>query len=242
MSRAFAFVSILTFFAAPAIAAELTARGVVTSLAEATISMDYTARITHMPVLEGERFARGDVLISFDCNRFNAEIAAAKSNAVAQELVYTNNKRLLARGAIGANEVKVSHAQFEKARAEALAAQARTGACEYRAPFDGKVVQRIAQEHESPAANQPLLKIVDTTRMEIEAIVPSAWLMWIKPGQGLSFAIDETGKTVDGEVVRVGATVDPVSQTVKTYFRFEDPDASILPGMSGTAMFTRPGS
>ncbi len=232
----------LVLLATSASAADMTARGVVRSQVEATIAMDYTARIVRIPVLEGESFLEGDVLIAFDCKRFNAEIAAARANAVAQELVYVNNKRLLSRGAIGANEVKVSQAQAEKARAEHSAAQARTGTCDYRAPFNGKMVQRVAQEHESPAANQPLIKIVDTSRLEVEAIVPSAWLKWMKPGQGLSFHIDETGRAVAGEVVRLGATVDPVSQSLMVYFSLSDQDATILPGMSGTATFDRPGS
>jgi membrane fusion protein, multidrug efflux system len=242
MGRLITFAIAAALIAPSAMAETLTARGVVKSLAEATISVDYTARITQLPVLEGDSFLQGDVLISFDCKRFNAEIAAAKANAHAQELTYSNNKRLLARGAIGANEVKISQAQYEKARAEAVAAQARTGNCDYRAPFDGKMVERIAQEHESPAASQPLIKIVDTTRLEAEAIVPSQWLKWMKQGQGVSFLIDETGDTANGEVIRVGAAVDPVSQTVKVYLDLSKSDSAILPGMSGTATFARPGS
>ncbi len=218
------------------------ARGVVRSLAEATISVDYSARIERLPVLEGQGFLEGDVLVAFDCRRFTAEINAALANARAQELVYANNKRLLARGAIGANEVKVSMAQYEKSRSEAVAVQARTGACDYRAPFAGRMVQRIAQEHESPAPNQPLIRIVDTQRLEVESIVPSKWLAWMKEGQVVNFMIDETNTNVRGEVVRVGATVDPVSQTVKVFAVLKEQNGSVLPGMSGTAMFLRAGS
>jgi membrane fusion protein, multidrug efflux system len=228
--------------AGTASAEDLTARGVVKSLAEATIAMEYAARINQLPVLEGESFLNGDILISFECKRFNAEIAAAKANSVALELAHANNKRLLSRGAIGANEVRISQAESEKARAEFLAVQARTGSCDYRAPFDGRMVERIAQEHEIPGANQPLIKIVDTTRLEVETIVPSRWLQWLKPGLNLSFLVDETGARIDASVVRVGAAVDPVSQTVTVYLALTSSDLTILPGMSGTATFIRPGS
>ncbi len=235
---------IVLAFCAPvaAHAEDISTRGIIKSLAEATISVDYTARIISLPVLDGQDFAAGDVLIAFDCKRFAAELAAAQANARAQDLVYGNNRKLLARGAIGANEVKVSQAQAEKARAEALAVQARTGSCEYRAPFDGRMVQRIAQEHESPAANQPLIRIVDTGRMEVEILAPSTWLRWLKTGQVFSYRIDETASVTPGEIVRLGATVDPVSQTLKIYGTLIDNDVAVLPGMSGTAHFTLPGS
>ena len=122
---------------------ELVSRGVVRSLAEVTISAEYSARINSMPILEGQEFKKGELLIAFDCRRMEAEAAASRANARAQGLVYGNNRKLLERGAIGANEVKVSQAQFEKTQAEAAAADVRISGCEFRAPFDGRVVQRI---------------------------------------------------------------------------------------------------
>lgn len=220
----------------------LSARGVVKALTEATVAVDYAAPIKRMPKLEGQSFKAGEVLISFDCRRYSAEVGAARAGVRAKELVMANNRRLLSRGAVGANDVKISEAEFLHAQAEVNALQARTGSCDFKAPFDGLLVERIAQEHESPAPNQPLIKIVDTTRLEVEAIVPSIWLRWIKPGQGFQFVIDETGATVSAEVLRMGAVVDPVSQTIKAYGVLKTRNSSVLPGMSGTATFPDAGS
>lgn len=223
-------------------AGDTTARGVIRAVTEATIAVDYAARIARLPKLEGESFAKGEVLISFDCRRYTAEVAAAKAQARARELVVTNNRKLLAKGAIGGNEVKISEAGLEEARANVLALQARTGACEFKAPFDGRVVERLVHEQESPAPNQPLIRIVDMTRLEVEAIIPSKWLAFVRAGDTFTFAIDETGETLSADVVRMGATVDAVSQTIKAYGILNDPGNSVLPGMSGTATFRLVGS
>ena len=217
-------------------------RGVIKSLAEATISVDYAARVLKMPVLEGQAFKKGASLIAFDCKMFSAEIGAARANLKAQELLYVNNRKLLKRGAIGGNEVDISQAQFEKARAELVAVSARTSGCDFKAPFSGRMVERIVQEHESPSAGQPLIRIVDTTRLELETIVPSLWLAWVKPGLNFEFKIDETGQRINATIVRLGATVDPVCQTVKVISVFDGEQESILPGMSGTATFSSTGS
>jgi membrane fusion protein, multidrug efflux system len=217
-------------------------RGVIKALTEATIAVDYSARVAKLPVLEGEAFTKGEVLIAFDCKRFNAEIVAAKAGAHAADLLFSNNRKLAARGAMGANEVAISGAQAAKAQAEAQAVQARTGSCSFKAPFDGRMEQRIVQEQETPGPNQPLIKIVDTSRLEIETILPSKWMRWLKPGATFSFKIDETGETVSGEILRVGATVDAVSQTIKAYGKIKTKDNSVLPGMSGTATFSSVGS
>lgn len=225
-----------------ALAQDVSARGVVKAVTEATIAVDYTARIRRLPVKEGEAFQKGDVLIAFDCSRYQAEVSAARAGAHAKELVVANNRRLLSRGAIGAAEVDVSAAELQKARAEMMAVQARTGTCDFKAPFDGRLVERVAQEHESPAPNQPLIKIVDTGNMEIEAIVPSKWLQWLKSGSEFTFSVDETGQKLTAKLVRMGAIVDPVSQTIKAYGVLTDKDTSVLPGMSGTATFQNVGS
>jgi membrane fusion protein, multidrug efflux system len=217
-------------------------RGIVKALNEATIAIDYAARIVKMPFLEGQSFKQGDLLIAFDCKKYVAEVNAARAGARAAELLYGNNRKLLARGAMGANEVEISQAQMLKAQAETQALQARTGSCNFKAPFDGRMVQRLVQEQESPAPNQPLIKIVGSSKLEIEIIVPSKWLNWMKPGVVFSFTIDETGQTVTAEVVRVGAMVDAVSQTIKAYGVLKTKDQSVLPGMSGTATFPSLGS
>lgn len=232
----------LAAMAHAAAAQDATARGVVQAVTEATIAVDYTARIRALPVREGEAFHKGDVLIAFDCSRYQAEVAAARAGARAHELEVAKNRKLLARGAIGASDVEASIAGLQKARADQMAVQARTGSCDFRAPFDGRLVERVAQEHESPAPNQPLIRIVDTTQMEIEAIVPSKWLLWIKPGSPFTFSVDETGATLTAKVARMGATVDPVSQTIKAYGVLLDKNDSVLPGMSGTATFQQAGS
>jgi membrane fusion protein, multidrug efflux system len=223
-------------------AEEKTARGVVRSLAEVTISVDYSARIKSIPALEGQSFQPGDTLISFDCDRFRAELMAARAHARAEQLVYANNRKLLDRGAIGANEVRVSQAQSEKAQAEAAAVQARIVDCTFKAPFEGRMVERMAQEFEIPAANQPLVRIVDMSRLEVEVILPSKWLMWMREGEPFRFKIDETDELVEATVKRLGSTVDPVSQTIKVYGVITNNKNSILPGMSGTAMFGSQGS
>lgn len=228
--------------AAPAVAQDQTARGVIAALTEATIAVDYTARVEVLTKLEGESFNKGETLIRFDCRKYVAEVSTAKAKAKARELVMATNRRLLSKGAIGASEVRVSEAEYEAARADVQALAARTGSCDFKAPFDGRVVERIVQEHESPAPNQPLIRIVDMTRLEVETIIPSKWLAQVKPGDAFTFTVDETGQTLAAEVVRMGATVDAVSQTIKAYGVLKDPGLSVLPGMSGTATFRSAGS
>ena len=66
-------------------------------------------------------------------------------------------------------------------------------------------------------------------------------MSWLRSGTNFTFRIDETGESVTASVLRVGAAVDPVSQTVKIMARLPEGRATVLPGMSGTADFKRTG-
>ena len=52
-------------------------------------------------------------------------------------------------------------------------------------------------------------------------------------GKHFQVILDETNKSYEAEIVRLGGKVDPVSQTIKVYGRFVNKSAELLPGMSG---------
>jgi membrane fusion protein (multidrug efflux system) len=102
------------------------------------------------------------------------------------------------------------------------------------------VVEVIAHANEVAATGQPLMKIQDGSNLEVQIIVPSNWLTWLKPGAPFAFVIDETGQTVNGKIARFGASVDPVSKTIRVIGSLTTGGATVLPGMSGSAKFDQP--
>ncbi len=215
-------------------------RGVINPQNESTIASKMTARIVAMPYNEGQSFPAGALLAKFDCSQMTAELKAAEAAAAAYRKTYETNVELDQFEAVGKNEVAVSKANLGKANAEAAAVSAQFSDCEMRAPFAGTIVEQIAHVREVAASGQPLLKIQSGRDVDMELIVPSKWLTWLKPGAGFAFAIDETGNVIRGRVKRFGASVDPVSKTVRVTGTVAQRSGLVLPGMSGTATFDDP--
>jgi len=224
---------------------ERASRGVVRSKHEATLSSRTAARIVQMPVREGSAFKRGDLLVAFDCDRTQAEIRAAEATVEAQKKTVETNEELHQFNALGKNDLLISKSLLLKAVAEADALRSQTRDCKVFAPFSGRVVERLAHEHETVTGGQPLLRIIDTDALVLDMIVPSSWLQWLAPGAPFDFVIDETGQTVRCVVDRLMPTVDPVSKTTKITGKFvgQTPGGKglrgkpVLPGMSGSARF-----
>ena len=212
-------------------------RGIVRPLRQAAIATDLAARVATIRFREAEAFRAGDVLVTFDCERLEAEQAAAEAVYREMKLALDSNLYLDKRGAVGRLDVDVSKARADKARSEAAALKARLKQCVVTAPFDGRVAELTINEHEIPAAGKPFISLVEESAFEIDLIVPSHWLRRIGPDTPFVFTVDETGRSYDARILRTGATVDPVSQTVKVIAAFAGHDGKVLSGMSGTAAF-----
>jgi RND family efflux transporter MFP subunit len=216
---------------------EVVSRGVVRPYHDVRIAADIVARVRSLHFRQGERFKRGQTLVEFDCDRYRADLRAAESVQNEQEAVLRNTTTLRRHMAAGAQELEIARARRDKAEADADSIRERMRACRIDAPFDGKIVERLIDEHEMPQANAPLLRIMDDTRKEIAVIVPSSWLRWIKPGMTFDFKIDELGATMQARVERLGAAVDATSQTIEIFASFAADHQEVRPGMSGSAIF-----
>lgn len=219
---------------------EVPVRGVVRALDQAALSTDLQARVLTIGFREGEAFKKGDLLIAFDCERYRAESQSADAVAREMRLTLESNQQLEKFRAVGKHDVEISRARVDKAEAEAGALQSRLKQCDVYAPYDGRVAELTINRYEQPQLNKPYLVVVSQSRLEIEVIVPSYWLSWIKPGSQLNFQVDETKHTYVAKVARIGASVDAVSQMVKVIATFDESVPDVLPGMSGAAQFVRP--
>jgi membrane fusion protein, multidrug efflux system len=205
------------------------------------ISTELTMRVASIAFMEGERFKKGDVLVEFDCRKPRAELAAAEAQHHEMKLTLDNNRLLQKAQAVGRHDFEVSASRVVKAAAEAEALRVRLDQCRLIAPYDGRVLDLSLHAHETPQPGKPFIGIVAEQDLEIDLVVPSQWVRWLTVGSALTFSVDETGSAHQGRVKRIGASVDPISQTIKIVAAFDQMTTAILSGMSGTAEFSKSG-
>ena len=216
-------------------------RGIIAAVNEATYTTDLGAPASKVTYREGDSFNKGDVLIAFDCRRQNALLHSLKASQKEMEVRLEGNIYLERRGAAGRRDLEVSRARADKAAHDAKALEVRLERCVIKAPFDGRIRALVIHEHETPVSGKPILDIIGTHDMELQLIVPSLWLVWLEEGTRFTFKVDETGREYEARVRRIGASVDPVSQTINLTGKFIAPVPKVRPGMSGTANFPHQG-
>ena len=228
---------LLAGLTSPSGAAANEARGVLRARDQAVLSSELAGRILEMPFAEGQGFAKGEVLVRFDCSAYQAQLRAAEAGtrAAAEELAH--NRQLAALNSVGRFEVALAEAKHAEAEAQAQVYQVQVRRCTLSAPFDGRVVTRKVQPHESVAAGAPLLEVVDNRSLEIHLLIPSRWLGKLKAGDVFTFTPDETGQPLRAEVKRLGARIDEGSQMLALIGSLPADAQGLLAGMSGTARF-----
>lgn len=206
--------------------------------AELLVVPPQDARIAELTKGAGDRVRRGELLVRFQIPSLEADAATKRSDlARAQAQLETARKNLdrlsglLQRGIASRKEVE--DAQRDVAQGQATVAEARSttaaagqlaGREVVRAPFDGVVVARSRQTGDvvSPGAPEPILRVIDPSRLQVEAAVPAG----------------DLGKLADGSPARVrGAgfpdeaahlvarppSVDPTSGTALVRLAFDSP-------------------
>lgn len=197
------------------------------------ISSEMAGRIAELPLREGDAFREGAVLVRFGCAGQEAELVRARATFDKKKRVHEVNTRLNRMQSISQLELDVSAAEVAEAAAAVQIAQAVVARCTIVAPWSGRVAELHARRYQSVGEGQALLDVLDDRTLEIEMIVPSTSLAWLKPGYRFALAVDETGRQYEAELDRLGARVDPVSQSIKVYGRLLAAAPDLLAGMSG---------
>lgn len=174
------------------IRAVIHATGTVTAApgAELIVVAPEPARIAELPKGEGDRVARGDLLVRFDIPtagadvaRQRAEIERAQAQIVNARTAQVRARDLFERGVAARKETEdadrdVAEAQAALAQGQAALAAAESAAARatVRAPFSGMVAKRLHNPGDvvEAAASDPVLRLVDPRRLEVIAYIPIA--------------------------------------------------------------------
>jgi RND family efflux transporter MFP subunit len=206
--------------------------------AELLVVPPQEARIAELPKSPGDRVRRGDLLVRFEIPNLEADAAARRADLARAQAQLTAARQaadrlsgLFERGIAARKEVEDAKRDFVQAEASvaearsAVVAAARLAGREVvRAPFAGVVVARSHQPGDlvEPGAPEPILRVVDPSRLQVEAAVPAVELGHVAAGSparihGASFPDQQA------RVAARPAAVDPATGTALVRLAFATP-------------------
>ncbi len=131
-------------------------------------------------------------------------------------------------------EQALKSAQGSRASAEGRmkGAQALLSYSRITSPIDGVVTDRPLFEGDLAAANQPLLTVMNTSRVFAKAHIPHSEAALLKVGNPAGLKIPGLDEPIKGRVSLVSPALDPGSTTIEVWVEASKPDPALKPGMS----------
>ncbi len=254
--------------------AVVVATGYLRSHRQAGIGARTPGRINVISFEAGDKVNRGEILAELDHKDLDASLAASAATVSKAEAAIGEQTILIEQAeADQARAVKlrdgrsISDAEFDQmrfARASALArmtslkadvalAKAHLQQSEQllenmfiRAPFDGTVISKDAEEGESilpggtggNSGRGSVATIADLERLEIECDVQEGYISKVAQSQEVDISVDAVpDKKYHGAVSKIIPMGDRARATIKVRVEISDADGLLFPEMSGTVYF-----
>ncbi|HVT58167.1 MAG TPA: efflux RND transporter periplasmic adaptor subunit [Thermoanaerobaculia bacterium] len=214
--------------------------------AELLVTAPQPARIAEMPKGAGDRVRKGELLVRFDIPSLRADASQRRSDLVQAEARLTNARAaenrirgLYERGIAARKELEDAQRELTDAEAAiraASGAQSAAGALAgretVRAPFDGVVAFRGHNPGDlvDPSATEPILRLIDPTRLQVEAQVPLAQISEVQIGSPASVIGPGSYAPEKAIVLNRPAAVDPTTATAPVRLGFAAPPSKMPVG------------
>ena len=216
-------------------------------------------RVRQVHVDRGSRVTRGQLLVELEgegvggqTESARAAVAAAEADLALAAQRLSSARRLHQAGGIADIDLRSAEAAHNAAQAQLAAAKAqlenameREAYTMIRSPLNGVVSAREVEAGEAVSDGNPLLTVVDTRTLELQAQVDVDLAMNVRPGLAVVFSIDALPRqTFRGRVARVDPRADPATRQVGIAAHLPNADGRIVAGQfaRGRVLTGRPQS
>ena len=155
-----------------------------------------------------------------------ALVAARSQNAQTQ-------KQLADLQRVGKDQaLKSAQAQKLSAEGKYLGAKAQLSYSEIRSPIDGVVTDRPLYVGDLATANQPLLTVMNISKLIAKGHLPQSEAAQLKVGNHAEIRVPGLEDAIEGKVTLVSPALDPGSTTLEVWVEARKPSTYLRPGIS----------
>lgn len=202
-----------------------------------TLAFEVSGKLNKIPVDVGDQVKQGDVLASVDSRDFKNTLDQAKAEFKRAKAQYQRMKTALADNAVSKQDVTNAEAAYDSAKAAVKIRQKALDDTQLLAPYDAIVTEKRIKSFGNVQAKQAAIRIVDPTRIEMEADLPEDIIYLVKEGMEVLVQFDAYPDIViTAKVSQIGTEASQLTRTFPVTLLMDQPEgAIILPGMAGKA-------
>lgn len=212
--------------------------GTVASSETTTVSFSVAGTITELPVKEGQKVVKGQLLGKVRNGEYlNAYNIAQAQLAEAQD-GYNRLKKLHDANALPDVKWVEMEQKLKQAQNAAEMAQRTLNDASLHSPVSGTVTRKFADVGQAVLPVQPIYEIISTTDITIDIPVSENEIGSFSNGDKAVVGIPGASISgLPGKVSQKSLVADPLARSYTVKVAIPNTDGKILPGMIGSVMF-----
>lgn len=223
--------------------------GTTQPIDQTTVKARVAGRLAEVLVREGDPVVKDQVIARFEEHELQAKVdervsaldaARAEARWAARDLADKETlagRNIVSRAALDAAralaDTKASMVEVAQAQLDVVRRNLIDG--EVRAPFDGIVGERIANQGESLPINARIVTLLDTSHVEVVAQMPAADVVLLKVGQAAVLQLEGFGtREFPGRITRISPSTLVGTRAIPVYVAISGRSEGVRGGLFAT--------
>ncbi len=185
-------------------------------------------RIERLPWYEGDRVKKGELLVQMDTRLLHSELRKAEADLRLKEKRLARLAKLERQKAASVDEVSEARTELEVARAELELLRTRLEYTRVTAPFDGIVLERLAEPGDVVNRHTHLLTLADPASLVVRFRLDGSLLEEVDPDGTVEVRAATARHTA--RIRRIHPRVDPHSRLGVVEAAFDAPPRGLRAG------------
>jgi len=193
---------------------------------------EIAGRVAEIHFKEGERIAKGALMVRLDDSVQRADLDKAKANLVLSKSKFERAEDLRKQGFISSQAREEAENTLKVAQADVELMQARVSKATIAAPFAGTIGLRQVSLGDYVKEGQDIVNLEAIDPLKVDFRVPEMALSQVKDRQTLQVTLDAIpDRAYDGRVYAINPLIDANGRSVVIRAQVSNRDGKLRPGM-----------
>lgn len=205
--------------------------GSVEAISDAVISSEVSGNIVRIAD-RGQRVSRNGIIARVDDRMLQANFRAAKAAFEFADETLQRLEPLYADSIVSVQDFRAALTERDARRAQLDQAETALSNAEIRAPFAGRVEERMVRSGELINPGMPVVRLVSTDRVRVRVGVPERYSSEIREGSEAIISLRSYGGAeLVSEVSFAGSVIDQDRRTYPVEIEMANPEGIVKPEM-----------
>ncbi len=201
-------------------------------LRRATLAAEVAGVVELLKVDEGQAVASGALLLAIDTRSMAQAVAEAEALHRQAQAQYERAHNLFERRSITKQQMLDAVTGRDVAAARLASTQLQLDKSQVKAPWGGRIAVRRVEVGDYVSLGQPLLELVDVSRLKVRAPARSIDVPYLALGTPVTVRVDAfSDEAFTARVVRLGAELNTQARTLAVEAEIPNAEGKLRPGL-----------